>query len=584
MRLRILIAWLVLAIFCWPGSLVAKAPTRRPNVILIMTDDQGFGDLGAHGNPLIRTPMIDRLARDSVELSRFYVCPVCSPTRASLLTGRYNYRTGVVDTYQGRSVMHPDEVTLAERLSAAGYRTGIFGKWHLGDNAPSRPVDQGFQQSLVLKGGGIGQPSDLPGGSHYHDPVLLENGTPRQFQGYCSDVFTTAAISFLKGRGDQPFFLYLAFNCPHDPLEAPERERASYQGLSLADGRVPDQGYPLPHKLDVDRIARVYAMVTNIDANIGRLLAAVDTEGIRDETIVIFLTDNGAAFARYNAGLRGLKGQVYEGGIRVPCYVRWPGHLSAGRRVEQIAAHIDIVPTLLEACQVSSPAGELFDGRSLMPLLRDGSGVAWPERTLCLQWHRGNVPQEGRAFMIRTGRYKLLRADAPQLPALAPLELYDLERDPYERSNLAPDQPERVDRMYRSYQRWFRDVSASRGYGPAPIHIGGPLENPTLLTPQDWRPVDDGPKAAGRGCWHLQIVRGGRFEILIEAPPGRAEPVAHVVIQDVHREQSLDHPTKRRAFRDLLLREGTATLECWFGKGHERSRPASVTVRRIGDS
>ena len=195
--------------------------------------------------PKIRTPNLDRLARQSVRLKQFYVSPVCSPTRASLLTGRYNYRTGVVDTYRGRSLMHPDEVTLAERLRAAGYRTGIFGKWHLGDNAPLRPIDQGFQEALVLKGGGIGQPSDLPGGSHYHDPVLLHNGSPRRFTGYCSDVFTTAAIDFLESSAGSPFFLYLAFNCPHDPLEPPEAE---YDTLSAgaARRRAVSRGGPSP--------------------------------------------------------------------------------------------------------------------------------------------------------------------------------------------------------------------------------------------------------------------------------------------------------------------------------------------------
>ena len=389
----------------------ADSAPGRPNVILIMTDDQSYGDLGIHGNPLIRTPNLDRLAKESVRLRQFYVCPVCSPTRSSLLTGRYNYRTGVVDTYQGRSIMSPDEQTLAERLATAGYRTGIFGKWHLGDNAPMRPVDQGFQRSLVHKGGGIGQPSDLPGGRHYHDPVLLDDGKVQKFDGYCSDIFTNGAIDFVKQRGDHPFFLYLAYNCPHQPLEAPEPELSSYRKVKLGVDQAPDAGYPLPRKLNEDNIARLYAMVTNIDTNLGKLLATLDDEGIRNDTIVVFLTDNGPAFPRYNGGLRGLKGQVYEGGIRVPCYVRWPGRLPEGHEVGQVAAHIDMVPTLLEACQVSTGNGPPIDGRSLLPLLRNDPNPAWPDRTICLQWHRGNVPQEGRAFMIRSQRYKVLRAD-----------------------------------------------------------------------------------------------------------------------------------------------------------------------------
>ena len=201
----------------------ANAADTRPNVLIIITDDQGHGDLGVHGNPVIRTPNLDRLARDGVRLTNFYVSPVCAPTRASLMTGRYNYRTGVVDTFQGRAMMHTDEVTLAERLSAAGYRTGIFGKWHLGDCAPMRPMDQGFRESLVLRGGGIGQASDPPGGEHYFDPVLQHNGKPEKRAGYCSDIFTTAAMEFISAQENRPFFAYLAFNCPHTPLEVPER-------------------------------------------------------------------------------------------------------------------------------------------------------------------------------------------------------------------------------------------------------------------------------------------------------------------------------------------------------------------------
>src|SRR5262245_14394140 len=200
------------------GQISAAETVRRPNVIVVITDDQGHGDLGCHGNKIIKTPNLDRFAAQSVNLSRFHVCPVCSLTRACLLTGRYNYRTGVVDTFIGRSLMHPDEVTLAELLKSAGYRTGIFGKWHLGDNFPMRPIDQGFQEALVLKGGGIGQPSDPPGGSSYFDPVLQHNGRQEKKAGYCSDVYTDAALEFIKAGSDRPFFVYLPFNCPHAPL------------------------------------------------------------------------------------------------------------------------------------------------------------------------------------------------------------------------------------------------------------------------------------------------------------------------------------------------------------------------------
>src|SRR5262245_61009641 len=208
---------------------VAGAEPRRPNVLHVSTDDQGHGDLGVHANPKIRTPHLDAFAKQGVRLTHFHVSPVCSPTRASLLTGRYNYRTGVVDTFIGRSLMHSDEMTLAEMLRSAGYRTGIFGKWHLGDNYPLRAIDQGFQEALVLRGGGIAQPSDPPGTSSYFDPVLQHNGKEVKTKGYCSDVFTDAAMKFIAAEQDRPFFCYLAYNAPHGPFQVPDDYLAPYK-------------------------------------------------------------------------------------------------------------------------------------------------------------------------------------------------------------------------------------------------------------------------------------------------------------------------------------------------------------------
>ena len=391
-RIRLLMA-LSFSLAASPAASADAAPSRRPNVLVIITDDQGYGDLGVHGNPKIKTPNLDRFAGESVRLKNFYVSPVCAPTRASLLTGRYNYRTGVVDTNLGRALMHTDEVTLAEILSGSGYRTGIFGKWHLGDNAPMRPIDQGFQEALVIKGGGIGQPSDPPEGSSYFDPVLQHNGRAERFQGYCSDIFARAAIDFMSRATQRPFFAYLAFNCPHEPLEAPEPELSEYQAMNLAPGEFPQLGQPIPpeYASPADSVARVYAMVTNIDTNVGKVLKALELKGLAGDTIVVFLTDNGPAAVRFNAGLRGWKGSVYDGGIHVPCYVRWPGHFNPGLVVDKIAAHIDLAPTLLDACGVAVPQGLKLDGKSLMPLLRGMQTAGWPARTLFFQWHHSDA-------------------------------------------------------------------------------------------------------------------------------------------------------------------------------------------------
>ena len=451
------------------------ATAGQPNVVVIISDDQGHGDLGFHGNPKIKTPHLDQLARQSVRLDRFYVMPVCAPTRACLMTGRYNYRTRVVDTFLGRAMMDPAEVTLAEMFGGAGYRTAIFGKWHLGDNYPLRAIDQGFQEALVLKGGGIGQPSDPPGGSSYFDPVLQHNGRPVTKQGLgCSDVFTTAAIEFIEANRARPFFVYLAFNCPHTPLEVPDAYLQPYRDMHLANDQFPSVGHPLPMPLDPDVTARVYGMVTNIDDNVGRLLAALDERGLARDTIVVFLTDNGPQQVRYNSGMLDRKGSVHEGGIRVPCFVRWPAALPSDRVVDRIAAHIDLTPTLIEACGVPRPAGVAFDGKSLLPLLK-GEAPDWPDRTLFAQWHRGDVPERYRAFAARSQRYKLVRPEPAQRspqPFEKTFELYDMEADPLEFHNIASEHPEVVDRLRAAYEKWFDDVSGTRGYDPPRIALG----------------------------------------------------------------------------------------------------------------
>jgi len=567
------------------ASGASEAPSR-PNILLIMTDDQGYGDLGIHGNPKIKTPNIDRFAGESVRVKNFYVSPVCAPTRASLLTGRYNYRTGVVDTYLGRALMHPDEVTLAEVLAAAGYRTGIFGKWHLGDNAPLRAIDQGFQESLVIKGGGIGQPSDPPGGSSYFDPVLQHNGQPRRYQGYCSDIFAKAATDFLAEPGGRPFFAYLAFNCPHDPLEVPENELASYKSINLALSEFPKLGQPIPASFAAppETTARVYAMITNIDTNVGRVLKALDDRRLAGDTIVIFMTDNGPAQVRFNAGLRGWKGSVYDGGIRVPFYIRWPGHFPAGHAVDRIAAHIDLLPTLVDACGLSPPAGVRLDGKSLLPLLRGVQRAGWPDRTLYFQWQRGDQPEPDRAFAARSQTYKLLRHEplpgALKKPAL---ELYDMEHDPLELHNIAAGHPEILSKMHADYLAWFKDVSATRGYAPVRIELGGTREDPTLLTRQDWRGPRAGWTLNDLGYWEVNVARAGRFEIKAHVTPRRFPTVAHLALGSDRQEHALAPGASEHTFGNVAWPAGPGRLEAWVEGNGTSAGVLDVTVRRSGN-
>jgi arylsulfatase A-like enzyme len=490
----------------------------QPNILVVITDDQGFGDLGAHGNPVIRTPRIDAFARQSVCLENFYVSPVCSPTRSSLLTGQYNYRTGIVDTFLGRSLMRPDVPTLPERLARAGYRTGLFGKWHLGDNHPLRPEDRGFQETLWSLGGGLAQPSDPPQvqwKTAYFDPVLKQNGKEVKTAGYCTDVFTDAALKFISADSNRPFFAYVAYNCPHGPYQVPEKLVVPYARLDLTASGFPKTGQPwATGKLNTDEIARAYAMVENIDSNFGRLLEALESKKLANNTIIIFLTDNGPGGVRFNAGLRNRKGTVYEGGIRVPCYVRGPGFKAA--RISEPTAHIDITPTLLDLCGVK-PASTSMDGISLAGQLR-GEQKPLPERTLFFQWHRGDEPEKYRAFAARGPRYKLVQASGAGEGNWKPkYELFDIVADPFEKMDLAAEKPELVEKYRKQYEAWFEDVTRA-GFTPPRISIGSDKENPVRLSRQDWR----GPKAGWSpnsiGHWDVKVERAGKYRVTLWSP------------------------------------------------------------------
>jgi arylsulfatase A-like enzyme len=553
---------------CFGSPLVAAE--RRPNVVLIVTDDQGYGDLGAHGNSILRTPNLDRLAAQSLEFTHFFVSPVCAPTRSSLLSGRYNYRTRVTDTYLGRAMMDPGETTLAEYLADCGYRTAIIGKWHLGDNYPMRPMDQGFQHSLVHRGGGIGQPSDPPGGTSYFDPILFRNGQAERQQGYVSDVLTDEAIRFIDEHRSTPFFLYLAYNAPHTPLEVPERYHALYRGAEFGD-----------QKFDQDTIARIYGMVSNIDDNIGRLLAKLDETQLTGETIVIFLTDNGPQQPRFNAGLRGQKGTVYEGGIRVPFFLRWPGHVMPGK-VDQMAAHIDVVPTLLEACGCEPKAAAPLDGISLWPVMRDPARN-WPDRTLFFQWHRGDVPQRYRAFAARTAQWKLLRAEPRDLEAEArpeEFELYRIGTDPGETHNVAGEHPEVVERLRRAYDQWFDDVSATRGFDPPRIVLGA-QENPAVLTRQDWRGSKAGWSMDSVGHWLVEFAEPGHYQFGVRFPSADAGQII-LVIGD--KSWLVDaQPLEETPVGPIELSAGPATIKASRVSGDKTIGAHQITVERLKD-
>jgi len=562
---------------------LANAAERPSHIVLIMTDDQGYGDLGFHGNPIVKTPHLDRIAQKSARLPNFIVSPVCTPTRASLMTGRYNYRTRAIDTYKGRAMMEPDEVTIAELLSEQGFATGLFGKWHLGDNYPMRPMDQGFQEVVGHRGGGLAQKSDHPDNNRrYTDAILFHNGEKFESEGYCTDVYFDAAINWISQAHNDglPSFSYIATNAPHAPwhdvppdwYEYYRKQTINSETLNL------EKGYP-NHKtrpIDADTLARYYAMISNIDDNFGRLISHLSELGVLEDTLLIFLTDNGPAPNGYTAGLRGKKGRVYEGGIRSPFFVHWPARLSPGDKAPQVAAHIDVMPTLLDALGIEAPSDHKFDGRSLMPLLQNKT-ADWPKRSIFIQSHRGNRPVAKHNFCVRTDRWKLLRATGfPNERPVKPvqIELFDLESDPYEMKNVADEQPEIVSDLTQQYQTWFKDVTSTRtdNYAPPRIILGTNHEPVTVLSRQDRRETSGNDPV---GHWLVDISKAGEYQLDVTL----FEPVESGIL-----EVTIGNEKSRRLFSDdaelsLKLPAGPAKLTAKIvGHNQEVSGVDYVTV------
>lgn len=506
---------------------------ERPNVIVIMTDDQGVGDFGFAGNQLIDTPSLDALYKGGVHLEEFYVSPVCSPTRACLMTGRYNYRTRCIDTYLGRSMMDPQEVTIAEVLSSAGYRTGIFGKWHLGDNYPLRPMDQGFDEALVHKGGGLAQPSEpRENGRRYTNPILFHNGKQVQTKGYCTDIYFDAAIEFVKDATEDhdSFFAYIPTNAPHGPFHDVPQELYEYYRQKDFAAIMKRQLKEGPQQAENDKLARIFAMITNVDQNIGRLVKTLKELGQLDNTIIVYLNDNGPNSARYVNQHRGVKSNVLEGGIRSPLIVHWPARLQAGGVSNQIGAHIDVLPTIADACGVKLKKKHHVDGMSLLQSLTHAETKP-VTRTLVIQSHRGNQPTLYHNFMIRKGDYKLVHPSGfgkEGFEGEPKFELYHVGNDPGETKNLIEKEPRVAAQLKRLYEEWFADVSATRkdNYAPPRIVLGSEHDPIGVLTRQDWRNGTWAPNANGH--WLVEVESAGAYDIRLVYDPGPTDEAVRV--------------------------------------------------------
>jgi arylsulfatase A-like enzyme len=545
------------------------ADAKSPNVILLLTDDQGYGDLACHGNPIIQTPNLDKLHAQSVRLTNFHVDPTCSPTRSALMTGRYSSRVGVWHTVMGRSLLRKDEVTLADVFSASGYRTGIFGKWHLGDNYPYRPQDRGFHEVLTHGGGGIGNTPDF-WGNNYFDDTLLHNGKLEKVHGYCTDVFFQAALQFIDHNRQQPFFAYIPTNAPHAPYNVAEKYNKPYR----------DKGVPAQR-------AQFYGMIACIDENVGRLLARLKDWGLEDNTLVIFLTDNGSAAgytekpqSGYNAGMRGIKGSEYDGGHRVPCFFRWPGKLETGRDVARVTAHIDLLPTLIDLCGLKRPDNVVFDGRTLRPLLT-GKGD-WPERTLFVHSQRIDHPEKWRKCAVMTDRWRLING----------MELYDLTTDPRQKTDLAGQHAEVVRDLRAAYGGWYADISR-RFDEYCEIPLGSEKANPVELTCHDWHgeralSLQDyvRERVKANGFWAVEVVRGGKYEVTLRQQPAVARfPIqaatARLTIAGIDVSQPIGPSTTAVSFR-VDLKPGKARLQTWLTDKDGDSHGAYfVEVKRL---
>jgi len=560
-------AILALNLFLAPLAVWAALPpaATKPNVILIMTDDQGYGEIAAHGNPIIKTPHLDQLHASSVRLTDFHVDPTCSPTRSALMTGRYSTRTGIWHTINGRSMLHPDELTLAEVFQANGYATALIGKWHLGDNYPCRPQDQGFDHAVWHQGGGVDNAPDY-WGNDYFDDTYKVNGAWQKFEGYCTDVWFREAIKYVEQHRTQRFFLYLAPNAPHGPYFVPDRYAAPYEAAGMPK-----------------TLAKFYGMIANIDENLGRFRARLAEMGLAENTLLIFLTDNGttagwidqpAGYKYFNAGMRGWKGAPYDGGHRVPCFWHWPaGGLTGGREVKSLTAHIDILPTLVDLLRLEKPKGRPVDGISLRAAL-EGRQESRSERTLFVHVQRAFLPPKWKDSAAMTQRWRLMDGE----------ELYDIIADPGQRTNVAVEHRDVVRRLREDYENWWASLEPAKQQTVR--YVLGGAENPMILSSHDWlmpgveqaawhqNQIKNG--ALINGAWAVDVKQAGTYEItLYRWPPylNRAMNVtdARLSLGTADEHTPVNTNAASATFR-IPLKPGPAMLQTWLtrpdGKQH----------------
>jgi arylsulfatase A-like enzyme len=559
-------------------SAAPAAPVKKPNVLIVMTDDQGLGDFSYTGNPVLKTPNLDSFAKQAVRLTDFHVSPMCSPTRGQLLTGLAALRNGATSVTAGRTFLRPGLPTMPQLFATAGYRTGLFGKWHLGDMYPHRPIDRGFQESVYHLGWGqlLSTPEfDMPliDGRYFH------NGVAKRYKGHCTDFWFDQAMAWMKrcNNKGEPFFCYLPTNAPHAPYIDLEEYIRPYRKPGLPAG--------------------FFGMIAHIDKRFGDLEKFLSDEKLTGDTIVVFMTDNGgtAGVRVFNAGLRAGKTTYYEGGHRVPCWIRWPnGKLGEPRDIGVPAQNTDLLPTLCELCGIQQPKRDrgdhLFQGTSLAGLLR-GTQKELPDRYLVVQY--GQIIKKFDSCVIH-GKWRLVKGQ----------ELYDVEADRAQKTNLADRHPDVVKAMRAHYETWWKAVEPSLNDFVS-ISIGAKPQPVVELTSGDWegiyadnsgyvREAVGGPTG---GHWHILVEEAGEYEFTLRRWPeqtkaalgDRYEPsarspgnkktktrgfptiaVAKIEIAGVKAGVKAD-PKATGATLTVKLPAGKTTLKAWFtdasGKG-----------------
>jgi arylsulfatase A-like enzyme len=480
-------------------SQTGPPPKNRPNVIVVLSDDQAYGDFSSQGNSEIHTPDLDRFRSEAVRFTDFHSSPMCTPTRAQLMTGRDALYTQATNVSSGRTLLRRDLPTLAEAFANTGYKTGIFGKWHLGDTYHYRPEDRGFQETVWFPSSHIGSVPDVWNNDYFNDSYR-HNGEIKRYQGYSTDVFFDQAMQWMRSRqtAREPFFCYLPLNAAHIPLRVENKYSDLYPDLP------PD-------------VARYYGMISNIDRNMGRLDRMLTGTGLRNNTIVFYISDNGGTGAtmRYKADMRGTKASLYEGGHRVPCFVRWPtGGIGGGRDIHELAEMQDVYPTLTELCGLTSLPGFQADGTSLAALMQ-GRVKSLPERTLVVQFSRMNVdaPQQNDAAVM-SGKWRWIQNK----------ELYDIASDPEQKHNLFSERRDIADRLKQHYDRWWASVEAKTKEF-LPVYLGTHAENPTLVSSCEWAGVFLDQSSQVRlgerknGTWHVYVENAGDYRIALRRWP-----------------------------------------------------------------